>query len=269
MNWFFIALFGPVLWAASNHIDKYLLSRYVRNATAGALILVSATFGLFALPFIFIFDQNLFQIGLLNIFLIAFSGILYIAGLIPYFYALQKDEASVVIPIFQTIPVFGFIYAFFVLGEVLTTRQLFASLLVIGGAVGISLDLGNRMPKLKKSILFYMLLASATFAGVDLLFKFVAIREGFWTTMFWHFVGYVIFAVFVLLFLKSYREQFINILKSNGVPVLGLNAFNETLNLVARGLFGYATLLAPPIFCIPLWSSYHLVFPIFRQGKSS
>lgn len=245
MNWFWIALFAPALWSITNHIDKYLLSKYVKGATSGALIIFSSIFGIFALPFILIFEQNIFNIGSLDIFLIISSGILYLLGVIPYFKALEQDDASVVIPMFQTIPIFGFIYAYFLLGETLTSKQILASILIIIGAIAISLDLEHKIPKLKKSILFYMVLSSATFAGVDLLFKFVAINEGFWISTFWHFVGYVIFAIFVLIFIKTYRQQFMRIMSQNKIPVIGLNSLNELLNIVARGMFGFASLLAP------------------------
>lgn len=245
MNWFLIALVAPALWSITNHIDKYLLSKYIKGSTPGALILFSAAFGLFALPVILIFDQNIFQIGLLNIILLIIAGILTLLALIPYFQALNQDEASIVIPIFQTIPIFGFIYAFFVLGEILSSKQILASILIITGAIAISLNLENKMPKLKRSILLNMLISSAILAGVDLLFKFVAISEGFWVSMFWYFLGLVIFAVFTLIFIRSYRIQFLEILRRNRIPVIGLNSLNETLNFVARGSFGYASLLAP------------------------
>src|SRR5260221_14340865 len=112
MNWFFIALSAPALWAITNHIDKYLLSKYIQGSSAGALMLFSSLFGLFVLPIAFIFGQNVLHIGPLDTFLIVFSGILYMLGLIPYFYALNSDETSIVIPIFQTVPIFGFIYAY-------------------------------------------------------------------------------------------------------------------------------------------------------------
>lgn len=39
MTWFFIALIGPALWSMGNHIDKYLLQKYLRGGGIGALII--------------------------------------------------------------------------------------------------------------------------------------------------------------------------------------------------------------------------------------
>lgn len=245
MNWFLIALFGPALWSITNHIDKYLLSKYVKSAHSGALVLFSAVFGVVALPFILIIEPNVFQLGLLNIMLLILSGILYIVALIPYLYALKNEEVSIVMPILQIIPIFGFILSYFILGETLTTRQILASLLIISGAITISLDLSHKIPRLKKRILFLMILSSAIFALIDLLIKFVSINEGIWTGLFWHFSGYVIFSIPVFILIKSYRNQFLELIRNNSIPVLGLNSLNEILNFFARGLYGFATLLAP------------------------
>lgn len=264
MNWFFIALSAPAVWSLSNHIDKYLLSNYVRDSRSGALIIFSALFGLFALPVILATGINVWELPLRDGLLVVLSGVLYLVGLIPYFYALAKDEASSVVPIFQTIPIFGFILAALFLGEVLTSWQLIGSLVVICGAVIISLDLSQPSPKIKTRVLLAMLLSSIIFALVDMLFKLVAIDIGFWLTIFWHFAGYVLFAIFVFIFVPNYRNDFLEIMKRSKVPVIGLNAFNEVLNLVARGLFGYATLLAP-LALVQVTNGFQPVF-VFIYG---
>src|SRR5437868_1494847 len=105
MNWFLFALVGPILWAATNHIDKFLLSKYIKGQTTGALMLFTGFFSIISLPVAFYFSQNIFQISFRDILLIIGSGILYLLGIIPYLYALNKDEASIVIPMFQTVPI--------------------------------------------------------------------------------------------------------------------------------------------------------------------
>jgi len=52
-------------------------------------------------------------------------------------------------------------------------------------------------------------------------------------------------AFLLLIFVKSYRNQFVDVVRANKVPVLGLNAVNETINIVAKLAMNFATLLAP------------------------
>lgn len=245
MSWFFIALFAPALWSITNHIDKYLISKYLSHSSAISLLMFSSLFGLFALPFILIFEPNIFNIGLLEGLLSALSGLLYILSLIPYIYALRRDEASIVVPIFQIIPIFGYILAYFFLGETLTTRQILASLLILTGAIAISLELKGNSAKLKIDVFLAMLISSVILAFVDFLFKFVGIKTGFWTTAFWSYAGYLIFAVFVLLFTNHYRKEFLALMKQSSISLVGLNFFNETVNILGLSLYRYATLLAP------------------------
>ena len=58
-----------------------------------------------------------------SIALIVLSGVLYMGAMLFYLRALQSDEASVVAPFFQTVPLFGYVLAYFVLGERLSSRR--------------------------------------------------------------------------------------------------------------------------------------------------
>jgi len=274
MNWFFIALIAPALWAITNHIDKHLINKYFKGGGVGVLLIFSSLIGILVLPFILIIQPDVFSIKPLFAFLITLNGFLYILGLLPYYYALKEDETSIVVPLFQTIPVFSYILAFVVLGEVLTIIQVFASLAIIVGAVLLSLDLDKK--KLKQKVFWLMLLASFSTALNGLIFKFVAIKEDFWTTGFWEYIGFVILSVILLIFIGSYRKQFLSVIKLNRVPVLSLNTINEILNIIAKIVMNFATLLAPlalvwvvngfqPFFVLIFGVIITLFFPYFGK----
>lgn len=245
MNWFMIALAAPILWAATNHIDKYLINKYFRNGGVGSLIIFSSLIGIFVLPFILIIHPAVFSINPILALLIIANGSLYVLGLLPYLYALAEDEASIVVPLFQTIPVFSYVLAFFVLGERLASIQIVASLLIILGAITLSLDLNQKKIKFKKKVFWLMFLASFLIALNGLIFKYVAIQENFWTTSFWEYIGFAVLSIILLLFVRSYREQFLLVVKNNKRAVLGWNTTNEVLNIIAKIIMNFATLLAP------------------------
>jgi hypothetical protein len=54
-------------------------------------------------------------------------------------------------------------------------------------------------------------------------------------------------AVFLLLFISSYRKQFINVLKENSRGVISVNVFNEILNIGAKLVANYAGMLVPVV----------------------
>jgi len=245
MNWFLIALVAPALWSISIHIDKYLITKYFRHHGTGSLLIFSSLIGAVAFPIIFAFHPNVFDINPLHTLLIIVNGFVYMLALLPYFFALEQDEASIVVPMFQMIPVFSYVLALFVLGEVLTTRQILSGLLVLLGAVALSLDLSESDSRFKKKVFVLMLLSSFLLALNGLIFKLVAIDADFWTASFWEYVGFALFALFLLVFVKSYRKQFMKVVQANKLPVLGLNGLNEVVNLTAKLSLNFATLLAP------------------------
>jgi len=245
MNWLFIALISPALWAASSHIDKYLLEKYFKGRGVGALIIFSSIIGVFILPFILLIESNPFNISFTKSILIIFSSIISILAILIYLYALKKDETSTVVPLFQIVPVFAFILGYLFLGEILTHRQIGGASLVILGGVGLTLDLKGRIPRLKNNIFFLMLLASLLIAISSLLFKVAGSEANFWSATFFAYIGEILMGAFFLIFIKSYRAEFWQVITANKLAILSLNAFNEIINVVAIIIFRFAILLAP------------------------
>lgn len=245
MNWFLIALLPPALWSVTNHIDKYLLAKYFKGGGVGALMVFSSIIGVFLLPIIIFLHPEVLRFDS-NSLLIALNGFLYILAVLPYFYALQKDEASITVPIFQLIPVFSYVLAYLVLGETLTRLQMLGGTFIVAGAIGISLDLSEKKKvRFKKEVFWLMFLSSLIFALNFLFFKYFAIQSDFWFTSFWEYIGFAIFATLLMIFVKPYRKQFIDVLKTNKVAVLGINGVNEVVNIIAKISFNFASLLTP------------------------
>jgi uncharacterized membrane protein len=245
MNWFLIALIPPFLYSVSNHVDKFLISKYFKGGGNGAVLIFSSLIGVLVFPAIYLFNPAVFSINFKNALLLIVNGFLSALILLPYLHALEKDEASVVVPLFQTIPVFSYILAYFVLGETLTLLQILASLLVLLGAIFLSLDISDKKAKFKGEVFWLMLSASFLYALTSLIFKFIAIKGDYWTTLFWEYVGLGIVGILLFSFIRPYRKQFLSAVKINKIPILGLNMFNEVIYVLAILALRFASLLAP------------------------
>src|SRR6185312_12523273 len=77
-----------------------------------------------------------------------------------------------------------------------------------------------------------------------LIFKAFAIKDEFWVTAFWMFAGEALFGAGFLC-IRRYRRQFIELCKSNGGALLGINASNELINLGGGLANRYALIFAP------------------------
>ena len=80
-------------------------------------------------------------------------------GITFYLRALQGHEASMVAPFFQCSPLFGYILAYFVLGETLSPRQLLGGALIIGGVLSVSIGSGKMRGRFRWQLAALMLCA--------------------------------------------------------------------------------------------------------------
>lgn len=243
--WFYLALIPPALYATVNHLDKYLVRRYFPNAGAGSLLIFSSLIGAVLFPFILIAKPDVLEVVPLHALLMVGNGILYIIALLPYLAAIQREETSVATPLFQTVPIFGYILGYIFLGETLTKSELAGSIFILIGAFILSLELHDGARLIKRDILGLMLLSSFLIAVMGVVFKFIAVQESFWTATFWQYVGLTLTACFTLVAIPSARREFFGAIRANGSGFIALNAGGELVNVAAMLVSTYATLLAP------------------------
>ena len=244
MTWLLFAFSGPVLWAVSTHFDKYLVERYFKHSDVAVLLIFTALIGLLTLPFIAIFEHTIFDPRAASIALIVLSGVLYMGAMLFYLHALQSDEASVAAPFFQTVPLFGYVLAHFVLGERLSSVQVTGGVLIVVGALIVSVRVGRKARRFKLRLVLLMLCCGLAAAVSGLIFKLFAIEVAFWTTTVWMFVGEAIFGA-ALLGVESYRRQLIDLFRAHAAALVAVNGSNELINL--GGALGnrYALMFAP------------------------
>src|ERR1700761_7061585 len=244
MSWLVFALCGPILWAISVHLDKYLVERYFKNADVIVLLIITALIGLLLMPIIAWFVPGVFRLDPRSMALMTLSGVFYMTGITFYLRALQGNEASMVAPFFQSSPLFGYILAYFVLGETLTPLQLLGGALIIGGVLSVSIASGKGRGRFRWQLAALMLCAGFVLSLSTLIFKAFALKDEFWTTAFWMFAGEALFGFFFLC-IPRYRRQFIDLCRSNGAALIAINASNELINLGGGLANRYALIFAP------------------------
>jgi drug/metabolite transporter (DMT)-like permease len=279
MSWLIYAFSGPVLWALSTHIDKYLVERYFKQGSVAVLMVFTAIIGSLALPFIWLFQPGMVSLDPQSIVVIAVSGILYMGAIYFYLEALQVEEASTVAPFFQAAGIYGLILGYFVLGEKLSILQIIGVLLIIAGSVLLSLRIGQGAGRFKTRLVILMLTCALAIALSTLIFKFFAVRDEFWTTTFWNFAGQAIFGV-ILMLIAANRRQFIKMMRANTGAVLSVNGANELINLGGNLGMRYTLLFAPlgivqainsttPFFVLFFGVVLSLFFPSLGREKIS
>jgi len=242
--WLLYAFSGPILWAVSTHIDKFLVDKYFRDSDTAVLMVFTALLGVIALPVIWFFDPKVLGLSLAATTVMTLSGILYMGAMLFYLRAIQTEEASVVAPLFQANTVFTFVLGILILHELPRWQQLLGAGLVIAGALGLSLDKKLHLKSFKPRLVLLMLAATFSVALSSVVFKYFAVQDEFWSTTFWTFVGEGLFGAAILA-MPKYRKQFMTLFRRNPGAVIGVNAANELINLGGGLGVRYASLLAP------------------------
>ncbi|MCE9585337.1 EamA family transporter [Candidatus Nomurabacteria bacterium] len=241
-HWLLIAIWAPLLWAFANHIDKYLINKFGTGMGIKGLITFSSLSSFFVLIFVFIFNSHVLFIDLHHKVLLLISGFLSALATLCYLFALNEGEASTVTPVFQLIPFFAFILGYFFLGEKLSNSQMLGGLIVVLGAIFISLDFKNL--KFNKKAFYFIALASFLFAVYQILFRAGAV-DSFSVSIFWQLMG-TFFAGLCFLCIKNYRQDFLSIFKNkNKKSMISWSLAVEAITLGGNILISKAITLAP------------------------
>ncbi len=254
MNWFILSLIPPILFALAVYIDKYLISRFKNKNTqeetsdVGSLILYSSLFGIIICLFLLIiFRGSIFEISNYDKLILTASGLCGVFAMIFYLYAIEKDEASIVAPLFQLIPIFGLLFEFLIIGTVPSSIQIWGSLLIVLSGIALTMEFESlKIKKIKLNIFILMFLSSMFFSMIAVLFKFVTADESlFWISSFWEYLAWGFLGIILFLFNKKYRRSFLNSFKNDGITISGINLLNESINTIANSSKNFAALLVP------------------------
>ena len=228
-----VAILAATLYALTNHIDKYLISKVVKNADSRSLIVFSTLVAGFAMSIIYAFICGFqFEIDFKSFLLLLFNSTLYVFSLFYYFKALNRDDTTIVVIMFQFVPVFILFLSPLVLGsQNLSTVQLIGCLVTTLAATAVTYEPEKkRFNKEKLVTLAMMAFVSLSYAIWFIIEKVVTQDHDFNQTMMWTNITLFVVGVFIFVFLKSYRRAFGGMLKSNGTKIVGLNLINELLN---------------------------------------
>lgn len=242
----FLTIFASFLWGVTNHIDKFMISGIDESGSSVKTLLVFSTLvaGIILSPIWLIASK--FSIGISNISLLCvlLSSFIYILATYFYFKALEKNDASIVVVMFQLIPVFSYILALIFFKENLALQQIIGSILIILSAVLISFDFEERNNKGKWLALILMALSSLLYATYFFLFDIGIRNSSYNSCAFWLQIGFLIQGIILICF-KSYRSTFIKAIKNNGQKYISLNITNEVINLIANLLVNFANVTIP------------------------
>ena len=274
LSWVNTAILSAAVLGVVNVIDSHLLSKRMPSLRAFLLpvgivhlIFGSVLFVLFPLPG---------GIGTLPLLVAIASGILRTIAITLMLYSMKSEEVSRVIPVVYTYPVFVAIMAALLLGETLYYLQWLAIVIVVAGAVMISV---RQTPTGSTSWLgrsFLVLLGSSLLmAMADIASKYALTYISPWNM---YCVGvFCMCGIFLLLSTRPHVLKELGNMKQRN-SAIRLLAFNETLAMMGimlsfwamkRGLVSLVSTIvgSRPIFVVIFALILSRVWPMFLEWQ--
>ena len=179
MDWTTIAILSAATFSIVNIIDSHLLTKRMPSFRAFILMVsvLHMTYAIVALN-VFPLPEDL---GTWPLLATLFSGLLRAASITIMLYILRSTEVSQVIPVIYIYPIFVALAAGILLGESLHPLQWLAVVIVVAGAVMVSV---NKSPAGKTrwpgKIFLLLIVASLCMAGGDITSKYALEYISFW-----------------------------------------------------------------------------------------
>lgn len=234
MNWLAFALIGTASLANTAIIDKFILSRYIKEATSYlfVLILVQQLFAFLVL--IFKGFEYVYPASIIAFLSGSFQVVLWVS----YLRALQVEEVSRVTPLVFIYPLFVFVAAALFLGETLTLSRYAGGMLLVISAVLVSYKPQKaKTPLVLSPALKYMLFFWIFLTLYAVTAKYLLSFMDEWHLYFWNSMGNLIFAL-PLLYSPVIRLETGNILQKS--RVLGAVLLEEVFDFTGRVGFLFA-----------------------------
>ena len=253
MDWLIFAFMAAVLWAVGVVIDKYIITKHMKDAFSYQLLYTIAETPILLL-LLFTPISSALPWSVLGI--VAGFGIY--PGLILYFKAMAIEEASRVISLWYISPIFVLLLAYVFLQEKLSLPSYLGVVFLVLGAMFISYRREKGKKPVMSPALGLILASGVVFAGYEILTKYVLDAVDYFSYLFWNFVGSAMIG-FSLFCLPKIRSNFLSDIKRVNRTVLFWRIVNTSLGLIAT-VFYYIAISSGPVSLVSAASSLEPFF---------
>ena len=202
MTYIIIAIIAYMLFAINGIVDKFLLTKAVKHPVAYAFFIgITSPLTWVLAPF------GLKMIGPMDMLIAAIGGGSFVIALYFLYVATQQTTISRLLPIEGGfVPIFTLVFAYIFLGDRLDTTQLLAFVLLVVGAVFISLkhDSKGWHPR----ALGNAIIAAVFFALSFVLTKYIFDLTNFVSGLIWTRVGFFLVSLSLLIPRKNRKYIF-------------------------------------------------------------
>ena len=260
--WFLYALIHVFLLALVNYTDEHLAidNKLPKKATihtkVGSVLLISTLMsfvgaGLIALV------TGMTQLSPFARNLALLSSIPVVSMWATYFYLLQTYPVHQVVPLFQISSIWLLVIEIILGGSISTVGLLGIVALIYGEYI---LDAGTFKWKIPTKLLLIAIPATSTWAIALYMVRVASANDSAIAVSIWQMLAIGTIGIFLLLFVKQYREGFVYRIKNQGKKFLGLSLANETFAEVGYAFSFLSVAIAPVAAYVSAMSGIQSLF---------
>jgi uncharacterized membrane protein len=246
IEWLVPAIGSPATFSVVTYGDKAILSRFGLSSS-GLTLFVGVSQAIFGTLVLFFAPLSGVDLG--DVLSGLGSGVFQGLGLILMFFMLKREEASRVIPVFQTSPIFVALLALAFLDESISAIQWVAVLLAVAGAIAASTTRSSVSGSFRPRPIFGVLILAAASVAVSQIFLEISTDEmSIWNTV--TLRGWGMAAIMGLVFARKTNlvelSNFLRVPKHGGLLVLteGVLAVAASFQLIFAISRGPVSLVA-------------------------
>ena len=262
MTWIFYALWGAFVASISNFFDKYIVSHAIKDYRG---VPVYGTITAFIVGTIFWFVTGQPSLSLTDALIVIGSGALTIFAAPIYYRVMTLEDASKVVFLFQSTPVFTLILSSIFLKENISTAQILGFVLILSAAMAISMEKGKSMFKLSKSF-WLMIICNIIWASSIILIKFAINATSFNVILSYESWGLALGGTILYLTSPGIRKAFNESITTLPRKLISIMFLNEIIWVCAKALVFFSYTQGPAILVNVLGSTQVLWSTVFGLG---
>ena len=255
MNWIILALIAVILWSVGSIITKFCRVRYFENSTGYILFTLPTAL----LSLVLLFFEPFILLDFKTSLVAILTGIL---GTITYYFfleAVHKEEVSKVIVLLQTAPLFVLIESTFFLNEILALKEYIAFLMILIGAVLISLKKVEKRFVVTLGVILAILCAFF-YSIQSVLLKYLS-EINLSTMMIYREIGFVVSTLFIFLVSSNARASLKKVIKDVNPKKTFLVYLAESIGMAGFFIM-YLALQQGPVSMVTVLDGLETVFII-------
>ena len=262
-DWVLLTIVATVLWAGTNILDKYILSKLVNNPLLP--LIFSCCIGFIAAIIIFFLTKGT-PLPFNYILVTLAAGVCYTVAISLYFKAVLIEDISKIVALWYLTPLFTALFSAIFLHEVFTFQKYLGLVFLVVGAFMIELKEFHFTPSKGLKL---MIISSVFLAVNYVAIKYALDQSDFWTVFAWarfgSFVGLIPFVyiqrqIIIRSLAQLPKKAAILMSVSEGTGTAGI------VFITAAAATGYATLVnafssIQPLFVLIFSIILSLFFP--------